>query len=224
MADPLLVFEGVALRSEEGKVVFRDLDWSLERGAKVRVRAASGQDASVLLRLASGLALPQEGRVILDGVPLGPYTFDHPFLARGAVGWVPREGGLLANQTLLANVALPLLFTKRMGRSDAESLASRALEEAGIPDLAGHRPHTLDPGERWLGALIRAALMTPELWLVDQPPGMLTRRIQETASALLERAASSSSAMLIVGEASWLPRTSMQALGLDNGRLKIEGS
>lgn len=224
MAEPLLVFEGVVLRSEEGKVVFHGLDWSLERGARVNVRIATGGDASALLRLASGLAQPQEGRVILDGIPLGPYDFDHPFLHRGAMGWVPREGGLLVNQSLLVNVALPLMFTKRMGRFAAEALAAKALDTAGLAEVAGHRPHVLDVRERWLGALVRAAVMEPELWLVDQPAGALSHRMHEAAAALLNRAVSSAAAMVVIGGDAWIPRNAMQALGLENGRFLPEDS
>jgi predicted ABC-type transport system involved in lysophospholipase L1 biosynthesis ATPase subunit len=224
MADPLLVFEGVVLRSEEGKVLLHGLDWSLARGAKVNVRITSGGDASALLRLASGLTQPQEGRIILDGIPLGPYTFDHPFLHRGAMGWVPREGGLLVNQSLLVNVALPLMFTKRMGSSAAEALAAKALDEAGLAEVADHRPHVLDPRERWLGALVRAALMEPELWLVDPPSGALNHWMQSSASVILDRAVASSAAMIVVGGDSWVPRSAMQALGLENGRMLPEDS
>ena len=222
MADPLLVFERVAFRSEEGKVILQGADWTLARGAKVQVRAAPGHHAAALLRLAAGLALPQEGRVVLDGVPLGPYAFDHPFLLRGALGWVPRDGGLLVNQSLLANVALPLMFTKRTGRAAAEALAESALVQAGLGDLAAHRPHALDPGERWLGGLVRASVMDPELWLVDHLPGNLSRGEREAAAVLLDRAGASSAAMLIAGEAAWLPEAHLQAIGLDNGRLVPE--
>jgi polar amino acid transport system ATP-binding protein len=219
MADSLLVFEDVVLRSEEGKSVFHGLGWSLERGARVNVRAASSGDASALLRLASGLLHPQEGRIILDGIPLGPYAFDHPFLKRGAVGWVPREGGLLVNQSLLANVALPLMFTKGMRRAVAEAAATEALEQAGLSEVIHQRPHALDPGERWLGALVRATVMEPELWLVDQPSSVLDLGRQGTAGALFDRAAASSSAMVIAGDDSWIPRTSTQRIRLENGRL-----
>jgi predicted ABC-type transport system involved in lysophospholipase L1 biosynthesis ATPase subunit len=224
MAEPLLVFEGVSLRSEEGRIVLQGLHWSLERGTKVNVRSTSGGNASALLRLASGLADPQEGRVILDGTPLGPYAFDHPFLRRGALGWVPREGGLLVNQSLRVNVTLPLLFTKGMERSAAEALAAAALAEAGLAEVAEHRPHVLDPRERWLGALIRAALMEPELWLVDQPPGILDRRLREAAAPILIRAMASATTMLVVEGDSWVPGNTMPRIGLELGRLVPEES
>ena len=224
MAEPLLVFEGVSLHSEEGRSILRGLHWSLERGTKVNVRSSSGGDATALLRLAAGLTYPQEGRVILDGIPLGPYAFDHPFLQRGALGWVPQEGGLLVNQSLRLNVALPLMFTKGMARSAAEALAAKALAEAGLAEVAEHRPHVLDPRERWLGALVRAALMEPELWLLDQPPGVLDRRLREAVAPFLNRAIASAAAMLVVEGDSWMPRNTMPGIGLENGRLVPEES
>ena len=126
---------------------------------------------------------------------------------------------MLVNQSLLVNVALPLMFTKRMERTAAESMAARALEQAGLMEVSDQRPHVLDPRERWLGALVRAAVMEPELWLVDQSPGDLDQRMRESAAIILEQAASSSAAMVIVGDESWIPRTSMQTIRLENGRL-----
>jgi predicted ABC-type transport system involved in lysophospholipase L1 biosynthesis ATPase subunit len=213
-----LLVEGVVLRSEEGRILFDGLDWSLARGARVRVRAPFAGDAAPLLRLAAGLAHPQAGSVRLDGTPLGPYAFDHPFLRRGALGWVPREGGLLVNQTLLANASLPLRFTKGARRAAAEARAAEALEAAGLAAVADHRPHALEPRERWLGALVRAALMEPELWLVDLPRGELP----EAARVILDRAAASSAALVVTGGESWNPGESTQALGWVDGRLVPE--
>ncbi len=222
MDKTLLAFEGIKLRSEEGRILFDGLDWSLAQGTKVALRIGFGGNASALFRLAAGLLLPQEGRVLLDKIPLGPYTFDHPFLHRGALGWVPREGGLLVNQHLLANVALPLRFTKGTGRADAEALASEALAEAGLAEVAHQRPHALEPRERWLGALVRAEVMAPELWLVDQPPGTLGPGMQKAAATILDRAVASTAAMIVIGTGSWIPRHAMQGIGLEKGSFLAE--
>jgi ABC-type ATPase involved in cell division len=218
MGDPLLVFEDVVLRSEEGKTLFEELEWSIERSAKINLRTSS-RAATALFKLAAGVLHPQKGQVILDGTPLGPYAFDHPFLHRGALGWVPRDGGLLVNMSLLGNVALPLLFVKDMSHSEAEAKAMEALEQAGLGEVADHRPHALDSSERWMGTLVRAWVMEPELWLVDPLTGTLHRRHQETAAALLDQIASSPATLIASGEESWMPWISMQVTRLDHGKL-----
>jgi len=198
--DELLRLEALSLLNAEGRRVFRNLDWSLPYGGRAHLHSTPGTGASAFLRLCAGLAHPQEGRVILDGVPLGPYTFDHPFLKRGGIGWVPTEGGLLVNLSLLANVALPLRFLRGQSRADAEASARKCLEQAGLASRTELRPHALEPRERWLGALVRATLMKPTLWLLDQPPGKLEARERKGAERLiLEAAEDPATAFLVAG-------------------------
>jgi ABC-type transporter Mla maintaining outer membrane lipid asymmetry ATPase subunit MlaF len=196
----LLRFEAITLLNAEGRTVFQQLDWSLPVGGRAHIRATAGTGASALLRLCAGLANPQEGRVVLDGLPLGPHTFDHPFLKRGGIGWVPTEGGLLANLSLRANVALPLRFLRGHSRLRADEIAQAGLDQAGLITRTELRPHALEPRERWLGALVRAALTHPSLWLVDQPPSSLEPLERQSAEGMiLEAAEHPGTAFVIVG-------------------------
>jgi len=201
MAD-ILRLEGVSLDGGDGRMVFRNLDWSLPPGGRARLHAPSGAGTSALLRLCAGLADPQEGRVILDEVPLSPHAFAHPFLKEGGVGWVPREKGLLDNLSLCANVALPLRFLRGHPRLRAEELAREWLEASGLSSRAQYRPHDLEPRERWLGALVRAAAIEPRLWLLDRPPSGLDQRGRAHASRILRKAAAKpETAFVIAGDA-----------------------
>lgn len=215
MAEAVLAFQGITHSAGEGPGLLQGFDWSLEPGARVRLPA--GAETSALVRLAAGADHPAEGRVLLGGHPLGPHAFDHPFLRAGSLGWVSREGGLLVNQTLLANLMLPQVFVRLAGRQEAEAAAREALAGAGLGEAAERRPHLLDPRERWLGALLRAALLEPRLWLVEAPPAALTRSMKAAAAALLER--SSSAAFLFAGDENWPPWDSAQTLRWDGGHL-----
>jgi predicted ABC-type transport system involved in lysophospholipase L1 biosynthesis ATPase subunit len=136
-------------------------------------------------------------------VALGPYTFDHPFLKRGGIGWVPTEGGLQANLSLAANAALPLRFLRGHSRAEADRLAREHLELAGLGTRVDLRPHALEPRERWMGALVRAALTNPSLWLVDQPPGALEPRERRLAESILEEAMKHADAAFLVVGGEW---------------------
>lgn len=198
----LLRFEGVSLESGEGRMVFRDLNWGLPPGGRARVHAPSGAGATALLRLCAGLDDPQEGQVILDEIPLTPFTFAHPFLKEGGIGWVPRDRGLLANLSLCANVALPLRFLRGHPRHRAEEIAQEWLEATGLSGRAQDRPHALEPCERWLGALVRAAATEPRLWLLDRPPSRLDQQERDHASRILrEAAARPETTFVIAGDA-----------------------
>lgn len=216
----LLRFEAVTLHNREGRMVFQELNWSLPVGGRTHVHAAPGTGASALLRLCAGLAHPQEGRVILEGLPLGPYTYDHPFLKRGGIGWVPTDGGLLANLNLLANVALSLRFLRGHSQLRAKEIAQEGLDRAGLGGpQAELRPHALEPRERWLGALVRAAVTRPHLWLLDQPPGKLeTREHQSAERFLFEAAENADTAFVIAGSKDWRGLVG-EEFHLEQGRL-----
>lgn len=224
MAEPLLIFESVRLHSSDGKEYFLDLDWNLSKGAKTRILEESGSGATELLQLAAGIAHPGNGCVKLEGIPLDPYEPDHPFLKRGALGWVPPSGGLLVNQDLLSNLALPLRFVRGMNRISAEVEAQAALEEIGMGHLAKHRPHSLEGRERWLIALVRAQIMEARLWLVDRPSGELDRKTRKMARRILDQVLSEAeTTLVIVGEGAWIPEP-IETLRLENGLLAIEGN
>lgn len=198
----LIRIEGVALESREGRRVFEQLDWSLAPGGRARIHAAPGEGASAFLRLCAGLADPEQGTVSLDGTPLSAHGFGHPFLASGGLGWIPGEGGLLVNLSLQANLALPLRFLRGQSRAKAEETALLWLAGAGLASQAQLRPHALDPVERWLGALVRAAVSEPRLWLLDEPPSVLDAKERNTARRLIaEAAANRGTAFVIVGAA-----------------------
>jgi predicted ABC-type transport system involved in lysophospholipase L1 biosynthesis ATPase subunit len=151
MAEPLVAFEEVALRSPGGRTILAGVDWTLERGGRVRIAGGRGSGATALLRLCAGLAHPQLGRVVLDGFPHHPFRFDHPYLRRGAVAWVPQAGELISNLTLLENVALPLRFVHGREQEEAEEASFAVLSRLGLGAEAGHRPDALNSQERKLG-------------------------------------------------------------------------
>ncbi len=66
------------------------------------------------------------------------------------------------------DVALGLI-ARGHGRDDARSAASKALEAAGLGDLADRDPSTLSSGEAALAALCVLVVTKPTLLLLDEP-------------------------------------------------------
>jgi polar amino acid transport system ATP-binding protein len=220
MADPLVVFEGVTLRSPGGKKVFADFDWTLEQGARVRVAGERGSGGTALLRLCAGLAHPERGRVILGGIPHGERQFSHPFLRQGAVAWIPEDGGLVANLSLIQNVALPLRFIRGASRDEAERAGMALLERLDLEELALLRPHDLGRRERQMGALARSAAMSAELWLLDRPLEDLDSHGLARALVVLREALEAPTAtLLVVGDGPQYEGFATNVLRLEGGRL-----
>jgi len=216
MAEPLLALEGVTLAAPDGRIVFEDLDWHLEEGARWRLQGGLGTGATALLRLCAGLAKPLRGRIVLGGVPLDPDGLGHPYIDSGALGWVPTGGGLAVNLSLEDNLALPLRFNRRMGKAEAADLARLWLERAGLARQKDQRPRV--PGDRasWLASLARAGAKGSRLWLVDRPAGGLDAASVRAARGMLDLAAQDPRTTLVLVGGDWMPG---EELRIEEGRL-----
>jgi ABC-type transporter Mla maintaining outer membrane lipid asymmetry ATPase subunit MlaF len=216
MPEPALALEAVTLLAPEGRAVFSDLDWVLPQGARFHARGGAGGGCTALLRLCAGIAEPDRGRVLLDGVPLRAGV-PHPFLQRGHLGWVPSDGGLAVNLTLLQNVALPLQFAQNQGPAAAERTALDWLEQAGLGPRARQRPAVPGDRESWVASLARAAAKGSRLWLVDRPAGGLDPASIRAAEQILGQAAQDPQVtILLVG--AWSSSLG-QELTIGNGRV-----
>ena len=214
MPEPLLTLEGVTLRSPEGYLLFQGLDWRLERGARFHLKGGREGAATAFLRLCCGILQPEAGQVRLDGVRLDAASGRHPFLARGALGYVPSDGGLAVNLSLLENVALPLRFALNHPRPAASESAHAWLERAGLKDFLQQRPHVPGDGQSWLASLARAAAKGTQLWLVDRPSGGLDAHSIRAALEILTQVGEDPAVTMVLVGGDW-----MAPLG---GQLQIE--
>ena len=204
MPEPVLTLEAVSLRSPEGQPLFQGLDWRLQPGARHHLKGDREGAATAFLRLCCGINQPQTGRVLLEGVSLDGASGRHPFLERGALGYVPSDGGLAVNLSLLDNVALPLRFALNVRREAANATALAWLERAGLAGFARQRPHVPGDGQSWLAALARAAAKGARLWLVDRPSGGLDAHSIRAALELLARVGEDPGVTMLLVGGDWL--------------------
>src|SRR5690606_40240127 len=91
-------------------------------------------------------------------------------LRAGRVGFVFQSFQLLAPLTALENVMLPLDLA---GRRDAESLATKMLQQVGLEERLHHYPRQLSGGEQQRVAMARAFVVEPSILFADEPTGNL---------------------------------------------------
>jgi lipoprotein-releasing system ATP-binding protein len=167
--------------------VLKGVDFAAGRGEIIAILGPSGTGKSTLLHILGGLDRPTRGRVILDSQDVFSYSETQLHELRNRkVGFVFQFHHLLAEFTVLENVAMPLLIAGA-DRKSALERAGAALEGIGFTSRLKHRPAELSGGERARAALGRALVNDPAVILADEPTGNLDATSALALVDLLER-------------------------------------
>jgi predicted ABC-type transport system involved in lysophospholipase L1 biosynthesis ATPase subunit len=188
MPDLIVELAGVtkSYRSPEGveTPVLCGIDLTLAPGASLAITGPSGCGKSTLLNIIGTLDRAGAGRVSLAGRDVT--SLDEKQLAEvraGVVGFVFQLHHLLPQCSILENVLVPTLVSKKA--EDAEARARKLLERVGLGSRLTHRPGQLSGGECQRAAVVRALINRPQLLLADEPTGSLDRAGAEGLAQLL---------------------------------------
>lgn len=160
------------------------VSFDIQRGEFIAIMGPSGSGKSTLMNLIGCLDTPTSGSYHLDGLPVE--RLDPALLAavrNKKIGFVFQQFHLLARNTALENVALPLAYRGKIPRAEQIERAAAALERVGLGHRKDHRPHELSGGQQQRVAIARALVTEPALLLADEPTGALDTR---TSAELME--------------------------------------
>jgi len=157
-----LVLQDVA-KAFGGTPVLRDITLAVAAGTFVVVVGPSGCGKTTLLRSLAGLETPDGGIIRLAG-----RNVTHLPPAERDVAMVFQNYGLYPTKTVFENMAFGL---RRRGlpRREIEARVAGAAERVQIAGLLQRRPSQLSGGQRQRGAMGRAIVREPRLFLFDEP-------------------------------------------------------
>jgi ATP-binding cassette, subfamily C, bacterial len=148
--------------------VLRDVSLEIPAGALVAFAGMSGAGKTTLVDLISGLLQPDEGEILVDGVPLRSVD---PAAWRSQIGYVPQEM-LLFHDSILRNVTLGL---EDLGRDRVEWALRAAgawdfvsAHPDGVDRVVGERGSQLSGGQRQRIGIARALVGRPRLLILDE--------------------------------------------------------
>jgi heme exporter protein A len=160
------------------RVLFEGVHMSVAAGHMVWLRGSNGRGKTSLLRLVTGLASPEKGRVLWGGEPIRKSP-----TYRNELVHIGHANALKDDLT----VAESLAFLARIHARDvsAQSL-QQGLEMFGLSSRRRAPVRTLSQGQRRRVALARLALESrPGLWVLDEPFDALDIEGIERLNALM---------------------------------------
>jgi NitT/TauT family transport system ATP-binding protein len=160
LAAPMIEIAGVSKRYGDARAVLGSIDLTVCKEEFVTLIGPSGCGKSTVLKLISGLTVPSNGTIRVDGMT--------PVNAREIVSYIFQDATLLPWRTVRQNVGLGLELGGVRKERRAESIAA-LLELVGLGHVSGAYPRELSGGMKMRVSIARALATNPRLLLMDEP-------------------------------------------------------
>jgi heme exporter protein A len=146
-----------------GRVVFRDLTFSVTAGSALALEGGNGAGKTSLLRMIAGFLAPAAGSIALKGEEtVAREAEDRAALA----GWL---GHLDAAKPQMSVAEILSFYAAFYGTAADSAAVAAALDAVGLSRLGDLPCQYLSAGQKKRLALARLKLTDRPLWLMDEP-------------------------------------------------------
>jgi ATP-binding cassette, subfamily B, multidrug efflux pump len=185
------------------------VSFTVPAGSTLGVVGATGSGKSALIDLLPRIYDPQEGEILIDGVPTRNID---PSELRAEIGFVPQES-LLFSETIGSNLSYGTAGMTKTGEW-AASVAQLDRTIAGFPGgyetILGERGINLSGGQKQRASLARALARKPSIVLLDDSLSAVDTHTEAEILRALREALSNRTAMIAshrisaIRDATWI--------------------
>ena len=208
----------------DGVTALNHINTSFKRGEVVFVVGPSGSGKSTLLRSLNLLENPTSGAILFKGSLItDKHTDINKF--REQVGMVFQHFNLFSNLSILKNITLAPVMTKRATLHEAKEKAEVLLKRIGLWDKRKAYPAQLSGGQKQRVAIIRALAMNPDVLLFDEPTSALDpEMVGEVLSLMKELAGEGMTMMVVTHEIGFAAEVADRVIFMDHGKIIADGT
>jgi ATP-binding cassette subfamily B protein len=201
--------------------VLRDVSFTVPAGESLGVVGATASGKSALMDLVPRIHDPQEGEILLDGVPIQALSLEE---LRSEIGYVPQESFLFSD-TIGANLSYGARDTEadRWAAGVAQLDESIARFPDGYDTMLGERGINLSGGQKQRAALARALARRPSVVLLDDALSAVDTHTEAEIIAGLRRTLAGRTSLVASHRVSAIRETS-SIIVLDAGRVVERGT
>lgn len=220
----ILEVKDLSFRYTGSRVIFHDVNFSLDQGEVLSILGTNGAGKSTLLNCIANLFRPASGQILLDGRPMASMSMAE--VAR-VIGYVPqvhvpsyaytvREFTVMGRTPYIGAFATP-------SREDYR-IADEALERMHISHLRDKAYTEISGGERQQVTIARALTQQPRIILLDEPTAHLdygnqyrvvqmVKELAQEGYALLMTTHNPDHAIILDGKVAILDRSGVLGVG-----------
>jgi subfamily B ATP-binding cassette protein HlyB/CyaB len=218
-----IAFDHVHFRYRlDGQEVLHDVNLQVPVGQMLGIVGPSGSGKSTLTKLVQRLYVPEQGRVLVDGVDTA--LIDVAWLRR-QVGVVLQEN-VLFNRSVRDNIALadPSLSTELVMAAAQLSGAHDFILELpnGYDTIVGERGASLSGGQRQRIAIARALIGDPRILIFDEATSALDYESERVIQDNMRRIAQGRTVMIIAHRLSAVAIAD-RIITIERGRIVEDG-
>ena len=215
-------FEGVAFSYAEKAPVVSDITMEALPGQTIAIVGPTGAGKSTLLNLLTRFYECDEGRILIDGVPLTELSKEW---LRDHIGYVTQES-FLFNASIRENLLLakPEATEEELwavlAAANADAFVRRL--EQGLDTVTGERGTKLSGGERQRLSIARALLKNPPILLLDEATSAVDNETEKLIQQALDRLRRQRTTFVIAHRLTTV-RDAHQICVLERGRMVESG-
>jgi glutamine transport system ATP-binding protein len=200
-------------------VVLNGIDTTISQGEVVCVIGPSGSGKSTFLRCLNKLEDITGGTVVVDEYNLTDKKVDLDKV-RQHIGMVFQHFNLFPHMSVIDNVTMAPLLTKKMDKAAAEKKALELLDQVGLKEKAQVKPATLSGGQKQRVAIARALAMNPSIMLFDEATSALDpEMVGDVLEVLRALAAGGMTMVVVTHEMGFAREVASRVLFMDGGKI-----
>lgn len=196
-------------KSFDGKKVLKDINIEVKKGDIIGIIGSSGSGKSTLIRCINHL----------ENYDSGSIEYIPPELEKN-IGMVFQSFNLFPHKSVLENITLAPILTKKLSKEEAEKNATSLLDKMGLVNKKDSYPRDLSGGEKQRIAIARALIMEPDLMLFDEPTSALDpEMVWEVLSVMKELSETGITMMIVTHEIGFLKEIASRVIYLSDGNI-----
>jgi macrolide transport system ATP-binding/permease protein len=202
--------------------VLSQINLEVEPGEFMLIMGQSGSGKTTLMNLLGCLDRPTAGEYLLHGTRVD--SLDDEMLSRvrnREIGFVFQNFYLLPDNSILHNIALPLIY-RGLPLNTRKKQATEMAQSMGIGERTHHKPTEVSGGQAQRAAIARALVGNPRLILADEPTGNLDSKTGQEIIEIFRKLHRQGNTIIMVTHNEHLAEISERIIRLADGMIVNE--